>query len=160
MSEKAQPSPFLFAFAIGLLNKVKAWGDGQPRSGFGTAGFPNTVRDEIDALLGAVELRQQDRQAPPLVPLHNPLDEPMLQKIFGDAIEAALAFGAQDTNQPPADHWLGRFWRIGRAERVTQTAEPLIVGFGTRTDAIIAAAWRRDHDALADALLLKEEGGR
>lgn len=34
-----------------------------------------------------------------------------------DSIVGALAFGAQNTNPPPADHWGQRFWDIGREER-------------------------------------------
>ena len=33
-----------------------------------------------------------------------------------DSIFGALAFGAQNTNPPPADHWGQRFWDIGRGE--------------------------------------------
>ncbi len=29
----------------------------------------------------------------------------------------SLAFGAQNTNPPPSDHWATRFWEIGREER-------------------------------------------
>jgi hypothetical protein len=34
-----------------------------------------------------------------------------------DSIVGALAFGAQNRNPPPADHWGQRFWDIGREER-------------------------------------------
>lgn len=34
-----------------------------------------------------------------------------------DAVVGALAFGAQNTNPPPSDHWATRFWEIGREER-------------------------------------------
>lgn len=34
-----------------------------------------------------------------------------------DSIIGALAFGAQNTNPPPTDHWGQRFWNIGREER-------------------------------------------
>ncbi|WP_256587600.1 hypothetical protein [Pseudomonas sp. HLS-6] len=33
-----------------------------------------------------------------------------------DSIVGALAFGKQNTNPPPADHWGQQFWEIGRAE--------------------------------------------
>lgn len=46
-----------------------------------------------------------------------PLDNQHLQQLFGDAIEGALAFGFQGNNEPPAGHWLWRFWNIGNAER-------------------------------------------
>jgi hypothetical protein len=46
-----------------------------------------------------------------------PLDDPRLQGLFSDAISGALAFGAQNTNPPPAGHWLERFWQMGRAEQ-------------------------------------------
>ena len=36
-----------------------------------------------------------------------------------DTIFGALAFGAQNTNPPPADHWGQRFWDIGREERAS-----------------------------------------
>lgn len=35
---------------------------------------------------------------------------------LSDSIVGALAFGKQNTNPPPADHWGQRFWDIGRAE--------------------------------------------
>lgn len=31
-----------------------------------------------------------------------------------DTVVGAMAFGAQNTNSPPADHWGQRFWDIGR----------------------------------------------
>jgi hypothetical protein len=51
-----------------------------------------------------------------------PLDDPRLQGLFSDAISGALAFGAQNTNPPPAGHWLERFWQMGRAERALSEA--------------------------------------
>jgi hypothetical protein len=53
-----------------------------------------------------------------------PLDDPRLQGLFSDAISGALAFGAQNTNPPPAGHWLERFWQMGRAERALSEAAP------------------------------------
>ncbi|WLH49809.1 hypothetical protein PSH62_17090 [Pseudomonas tolaasii] len=41
-----------------------------------------------------------------------------------DSIVGALAFGAQNTNPPPTDHWGQRFWDIGREERAS--AEQLL----------------------------------
>lgn len=34
-----------------------------------------------------------------------------------DATVGAMAFGAQNSNPPPASHWGQRFWDIGREER-------------------------------------------
>lgn len=34
-----------------------------------------------------------------------------------NAIRGAMAFGYQNTNQPPEGHWLAEFWQIGRKER-------------------------------------------
>ena len=34
-----------------------------------------------------------------------------------DSIVGTLAFGAQNVNPPPANHWGQRFWDIGREER-------------------------------------------
>ena len=34
-----------------------------------------------------------------------------------DVIIGALALGAQNASAPPADHWVRRFWDIGRGER-------------------------------------------
>ena len=34
-----------------------------------------------------------------------------------DSAVGAMAFGAQNRNPPPADHWGQRFWEIGREER-------------------------------------------
>jgi hypothetical protein len=53
-----------------------------------------------------------------------PLDDQRLQGLFSDAISGALAFGAQNTNPPPAGHWLERFWQMGRAERALSEAAP------------------------------------
>jgi hypothetical protein len=53
-----------------------------------------------------------------------PLDDPRLQGLFSDAISGALAFGAQNTNPPPAGHWLERFWQMGRDERALSEAAP------------------------------------
>jgi hypothetical protein len=53
-----------------------------------------------------------------------PLDDQRLQGLFSDAISGALAFGAQNTNPPPAGHWLERFWQMGRAERALSEAPP------------------------------------
>jgi hypothetical protein len=53
-----------------------------------------------------------------------PLDDPRLQGLFSAAISGALAFGAQNTNPPPAGHWLERFWQMGRAERELSEAAP------------------------------------
>ncbi|MDD2054747.1 hypothetical protein NPS46_19535, partial [Pseudomonas putida] len=36
-----------------------------------------------------------------------------------DSIVGAMAFGAQNVNPPPADHWGQRFWDIGREERAS-----------------------------------------
>lgn len=44
-----------------------------------------------------------------------------------DSIAGALAFGAQNTNPPPADHWAQRFWDIGRKER--SSSEELLKAF-------------------------------
>jgi len=33
-----------------------------------------------------------------------------------DCIAGAMAFGCQNTNEPPEGHWAKRFWDIGRAE--------------------------------------------
>lgn len=46
----------------------------------------------------------------------DPLNNPRLQQLFGDAIEGALGFGFLGNNKPPEGHWLQRFWNIGRAE--------------------------------------------
>jgi hypothetical protein len=34
-----------------------------------------------------------------------------------DSVVGAIAFGVQNHNPPPADHWGQRFWDIGREER-------------------------------------------
>ena len=44
-----------------------------------------------------------------------------------DSIVGALAFGAQNANPPPADHWGQRFWDIGRVER--SSTEELLKAF-------------------------------
>jgi hypothetical protein len=91
-----------------------------------------------------------------------PLDDPRLQVLFSDAISGALAFGAQNTNPPPAGHWLERFWQMGRAELseaapaagpVALTDEVLryamaAMGTGSPMDAEkFRLFWRYAHDA-------------
>lgn len=44
------------------------------------------------------------------------LADPALQKLFGEAITGALAFGAQGVNPPPEGHWLAPFWNMARAD--------------------------------------------
>ncbi|MFK3794792.1 hypothetical protein [Pseudomonas sp. NPDC088444] len=39
-----------------------------------------------------------------------------------DSITGAMAFGCQNTNPPPEDHWAKRFWDIGRAEGASREA--------------------------------------
>ena len=48
-----------------------------------------------------------------------------------DSIFGALAFGAQNTNPPPADHWCQQFWDIGREERAS--SEQLLKALMTLT---------------------------
>jgi hypothetical protein len=92
-----------------------------------------------------------------------PLDDPRLQGLFSDAISGALAFGAQNTNPPPAGHWLERFWQMGRAElseAAAPAAEPVALtdevlryamaamGTGSPMDAEkFRLFWRYAHDA-------------
>lgn len=51
-----------------------------------------------------------------------------------DSIFGALAFGKQNTNPPPADHWGQRFWDIGRAEGELQ--EELLLALAQVTDCL------------------------
>lgn len=44
------------------------------------------------------------------------------RSITADAITGALAFGSQNTNPPPAGHWLDPFWKIGRYEAEARIA--------------------------------------
>jgi hypothetical protein len=96
-----------------------------------------------------------------------PLDDPRLQGLFSDAISGALAFGAQNTNPPPAGHWLERFWQMGRAalsEAAAPAAEPVALtdevlryamaamGTGSPMDAEkFRLFWRYAHEALTAA---------
>lgn len=45
-----------------------------------------------------------------------PLDDGTLQRLFGDAIEGALALGYACEDPPPEGHWLQRFWALGNAQ--------------------------------------------
>lgn len=47
------------------------------------------------------------------------LNNPQLQEVFGDVIEAALASGALGTGRPPEGHWLERFWKMSHAQSET-----------------------------------------
>ncbi len=56
-----------------------------------------------------------------------------------DAVVGALAFGAQNTNPPPAGHWGHRFWDIGREERaqhqaLIEAAVTVLSGLNARID--------------------------
>ncbi|MFG0769570.1 hypothetical protein ACF8Q9_22460 [Pseudomonas sp. TYF_15] len=42
--------------------------------------------------------------------------ENIYKRLLCDAIIGAMAFGKQNNNPPPADHWGQEFWNIGRAE--------------------------------------------
>ncbi|WP_157056203.1 hypothetical protein [Candidatus Burkholderia verschuerenii] len=45
------------------------------------------------------------------------------RKLTCEAIDGALAFGYQNTNPPPDDeHWLARFWKIGRKQAELEAA--------------------------------------
>ena len=68
-----------------------------------------------------------------------------------DSIFGALAFGAQNTNPPPADHWGQRFWDIGREERAMQ--EELLESLSNLVGLAKLGAARLDkyHAALAHA---------
>lgn len=68
-----------------------------------------------------------------------------------DSIFGALAFGAQNTNPPPADHWGQRFWGIGREERAMQ--EELLESLSNLVGLAKLGAARLDkyHAALAHA---------
>ncbi|MGV8864037.1 MAG: hypothetical protein ACOH2T_23075 [Pseudomonas sp.] len=68
-----------------------------------------------------------------------------------DSIVGALSMGAQNTNQPPADHWGQRFWDIGREERAMQ--EELLESLSNLVGLAKLGAARLDkyHAALAHA---------
>ncbi|UVM53545.1 hypothetical protein LOY37_14275 [Pseudomonas sp. B21-012] len=58
-----------------------------------------------------------------------------------DAIIGAMAFGKQNNNPPPADHWCKEFWDIGRAEGARQ--EELLEALAQareQRDALLSAA--------------------
>jgi hypothetical protein len=79
---------------------------------WGSGDLYGAAADEIEHLRAALDAAPK------------PLDDPRLQGLFSDAISGALAFGAQNTNPPPAGHWLERFWQMGRAERALSEAAP------------------------------------
>lgn len=68
-----------------------------------------------------------------------------------DSIVRVLAFGAQNTNPPPADHWGQRFWDIGREERAMQ--EELLESLSNLVGLakLCAARLDRYHAAIAHA---------
>lgn len=74
-----------------------------------------------------------------------------------DTIFGALAFGAQNTNPPPVDHWGQRFWDIGREERAMQ--EELLESLSNLVGLAKLGAARLDkyHAALthAEAVIAK-----
>jgi hypothetical protein len=83
-------------------------------------GLPEDGCNSTGATLAAI---RELKEAASLAATPKPLDDPRLQGLFSDAISGALAFGAQNTNPPPAGHWLERFWQMGRAERALSEAE-------------------------------------
>jgi hypothetical protein len=85
-------------------------------------GFDAVCLDTVKRVRDAIGSAPTIGAAPPAAP--KPLDDPRLQGLFSDAISGALAFGAQNTNPPPAGHWLERFWQMGRAERALSEAAP------------------------------------
>jgi hypothetical protein len=88
-----------------------------------------------------------------------PLDDPHLQKCFGDAIEGALAFGAQGINPPPPGHWLQRFWDIGRAEReIAPAAAPLAAPVEMSPEFTDTASMRHLLDCINDPAKADELG--
>jgi hypothetical protein len=80
----------------------------------------DVLRPIVDEVLGAGVVAEEAAAVPPALAL----DDPKLQKVFGDAIEGALAFGLQQNNKPPEGHWLWRFWNIGAAEARKAAAVP------------------------------------
>ncbi|MDX3877649.1 hypothetical protein [Achromobacter denitrificans] len=70
------------------------------------------------------------------------LADPTLQKLFGEAITGALAFGAQGVNQPPVGHWLEPFWKMARADAALAARLALL-----------------DHPLLRDVLGYVEDAG-
>lgn len=68
-----------------------------------------------------------------------------------DSIVGAMAFGAQNTNPPPMDHWGQRFWDIGREERAMQ--DELLESLSNLVGLAKLGAARLDkyHAALAHA---------
>jgi hypothetical protein len=119
---------------------------------WGSGDLYGAAADEIEHLRAALDAAPK------------PLDDPRLQGLFSDAISGALAFGAQNTNPPPAGHWLERFWQMGRAERELSEAAPA-AGPVALTDEVLRYAmaamgtgspmdaekfrlfWRYAHDA-------------
>lgn len=70
------------------------------------------------------------------------LADPALQKLFGEAITGALAFGAQGVNPPPEGHWLAPFWNMARADAALAADLALL-----------------DHPLLRDVLGYVEDAG-
>lgn len=70
------------------------------------------------------------------------LADPALQKLFGEAITGALAFGAQGLNPPPVGHWLEPFWNMARADAAAAAGLALL-----------------DHSLLRDVLGYVEDAG-
>ncbi|KPM66858.1 hypothetical protein HB13667_07970 [Pseudomonas putida] len=44
----------------------------------------------------------------------------LYKRLICDAAFGALAYGKQDSNTPPAGHWLQEFWDLGRGEGLHQ----------------------------------------
>lgn len=70
------------------------------------------------------------------------LADPVLQKLFGEAITGALGFGAQGVNPPPVGHWLEPFWNMARADASLAAVLALL-----------------DHPLLRDVLGYVEDAG-
>lgn len=82
-----------------------------------------------------------------------------------DAVVGALAFGKQRSIQPPAGHWLERFYEIGRAEAderdalATDTAnDPAEVFLGEVRAELIRARSKFPGDRLMTVALAEEFG--
>ncbi|CAI8829815.1 TPM_phosphatase domain-containing protein [Pseudomonas donghuensis] len=73
-----------------------------------------------------------------------------------DSIVGALAFGKQNINPPPTEHWGQRFWDIGRAEGELQ--EELLLALAQVTDCLSKALTGGEVSAAAAGYALTKAG--
>lgn len=96
-----------------LMELIDEYADARHRCGDGSYNTTTAAaRKAVVVALSAQVLASYSLDADPLG----------IRAQVADAINGALALGAQNSKPPPEGHWLGVFWNIARDERVAADA--------------------------------------